>query len=67
MAEKATSFWGEGDIVVKELAELHGHVGESLRGQLCRSFRRVHRIRHCAWAHINLNSRHSRLSQLSVV
>ena len=42
--EKATSFWGEGDIVVKELSELHRHVSETLRGQLCGSSRCVHRI-----------------------
>ena len=41
---KATSFWSEGDIVVEELSELHRHVGETLRAQLCITVRLVHCI-----------------------
>ena len=51
---EATSFRGEGDIVVKELAELHGHVGETLRAQFGVAARCVHCIRHIARTHSNL-------------
>ena len=54
---KVTSFWSEGDVMVEELAELHGHVGETLRTQLCCSLRLVHRIRHFSGAHIHLKKK----------
>ena len=31
---KLTSLWSEGDVVVKELAKLHDHVGELLTARL---------------------------------
>ena len=54
---EATSFRGEGDIVVKELAKLHGHVGETLRAQFGVAARCVHCIRHIARTHSNLSKR----------
>ena len=53
--EESTSFWSKADIVVKELAELHHHMGETLRAQLCITSRPVQRIRHIPWVHPNLN------------
>ena len=53
--EESTSFWSKADIVVKELAKLHHHMGETLRAQLCITSRPVQRIRHISRVHANLN------------
>ena len=53
-----TSLWRESDVVVKELAELHHHVGELLSAWLRAAlpWRLVHSVGHLPWANIHLVS-----------
>ena len=62
--EESTSFWSKADIVVKELAKLHHHMGETLRAQLCITSRPVQRIRHISRVHANLNQICTRIAIL---
>ena len=62
--EESTSFWSKADIVVKELAELHHHMGETLCAQLCITSRPVQRIRHISRVHANLNQICTRIAIL---
>ena len=49
-----TSFRSKCDVVVKELSELHGHVGETLLAQLLLKRRLVHRCGHHSWTDVHL-------------
>ena len=53
-----TSLWRESDVVVKELAKLHHHVGELLSARLRTAlpWRLVHCVRHLPRANIYLGS-----------
>ena len=56
--QELTSLWSESDVVVKELAELHHHVGELLSAWLRTALPRrlVHSVRHLPRANIHLAS-----------